>query len=226
MIQSGASICYRIGKNSFWLIFSTFNHWTVTGREHVPRTGPVLLIANHTSYADPPIVGASCPRAVHFMAKQELFFFPLGPIIRSVHSFPVRRGEADTSALRKAVRLLKEDKVLLIFPEGGRSPDGKLMEFEHGAAFVALASGAAVVPIGIDGADRLLPRHSALVRPAKLRVRFGPPVAMDDLRGGRVSREAMAEAASRMYAALRAVLPEERWGTESRESSPPEAGES
>jgi 1-acyl-sn-glycerol-3-phosphate acyltransferase len=211
MIQSGASVCYRIGKNSFWLIFSTFNHWTVTGREHVPRTGPVLLIANHTSYADPPIVGAACPRAVHFMAKQELFFFPLGPIIRSVHSFPVRRGEADTAALRKAVRMLKEGKVLLIFPEGGRSPDGKLMEFEHGAAFVALASGAAVVPIGIDGADRLLPRHSALVRPAKLRVRFGPPVALGDLRGGRVSREAIAEAAGRMYAALRGVLPEERW---------------
>ena len=211
--MKGATVCYHIGKNSFWLILSTFNYWTVMGRENVPRTGPVLLIANHTSYADPPIVGAACPRAVHFMAKQELFFFPLGPIIRSVHSFPVRRGGADTAALRKAVRLLKEEKVLLIFPEGGRSPDGKLMEFEQGAAFVALASGAAVVPIGIDGADRLLPPHSAFIRPAKVRVRFGPLVALDDLRGGRPTREAIAETARRMQTALRAVLPAARWGS-------------
>ncbi len=88
----GATTLYTIGKNLFWLGFSSANRWEVTGREHVPGEGGVLLIANHTSYADPPIVGAACPRPVHFMAKQELFFFPLGPIISRTHAFPVKRG--------------------------------------------------------------------------------------------------------------------------------------
>ncbi len=218
----GATTFYLIGKNLFWLIFSTMSRWEVRGRQHVPRTGGVLLIANHTSYADPPIVGAVCPRPVHFMAKRELFFFPLGQIISRTHAFPVQRGASDQAALRKAVRLLKEGKVLLIFPEGGRSQDGKLMEFEQGAAFVALASGAAVVPIGIVDADRVLPRHSPLPRLAKLRVHFGPPLALDDLRGPRVTREAMTEATARMTAALRAVLPRERW---ERDRPSVEAGE-
>lgn len=213
----GATKLYALGKNLFWLIFSTMNRWEVRGREHVPRTGGVLLIANHTSYADPPIVGSACPRPVHFMAKQELFFFPFGQIISRTHAFPVKRGASDQAALRKAVRILKEGRVLLIFPEGGRSKDGKLMELEQGAAFVALASGAAVVPVGLTGADRVLPRHSPIPRPAKLRVRFGPPLALDDLRASRVTREALAEATARMAAALRAVLPRERW--EGREAT-------
>ena len=201
---------FIIGKNLFWLFFLLFNRWKVTGREHVPRTGGVLIIANHTSYADPPIVGAVFPRPVNFMAKSELFFFPLGPIIQRVHAFPVRRGAGDRAALRTAIRMLREGKCLLIFPEGMRSPEGKLIALEQGAAFVALVSGAQVVPLGIDGADRLLPRHSPLPRPAKLRVAIGPPVGLADLRGEHVTREAIATATERMAAALREVLPAER----------------
>lgn len=201
---------FVLGKNLFWLFFSLVNRWRVTGREQVPRTGGVLIIANHTSYADPPIIGAVFPRPVHFMAKSELFSFPLGPIIRRTHAFPVRRGGGDRAALRTAIRILKEGKCLLIFPEGRRSPEGKLIEFEQGAAFVALASGAHVVPIGIDGADRVLPRHSPLPRPAKLRVRIGPPVPLSDLTGERVTRDAIATATERMATALREVLPPER----------------
>ena len=201
---------FLLGKNLFWLFFLLFNRWKVTGREHVPRTGGVLIIANHTSYADPPIVGAVFPRPVNFMAKSELFSFPLGPIIRRTHAFPVRRGGGDRAALRTAIRTLREGKVLLIFPEGTRSPEGKLIELEQGAAFVALVSGAQVVPLGIDGADKLLPLRSPLPRPVKLRVQIGPPVPLSDLRGERITREAIATATERMAAALREVLPPER----------------
>lgn len=201
---------FVLGKSLFWLFFTLVNRWQVTGREHVPRTGGLLIIANHTSYADPPIVGTAFPRPVHFMAKSELFAFPLGPIIRRTHAFPVRRGEGDRAALRTALRMLKEGKCLLIFPEGQRSPEGRLIAFEPGAAFLALASGAQVVPMGIDGADRVLPRHRPFPRPAKLRVTIGPPVDLSDLREGRVTREAIAAATERMAEALRAVLPRER----------------
>jgi len=201
---------YTFGKSLFWLLFRLYNRWEVTGREHVPPTGGVLIIANHTSYADPPIVGTAFPRPVNFMAKSELFFFPLGPIVRRTHAFPVRRGAGDRAALRTAVRMLREGRVLLIFPEGKRSPNGRLIEFEQGAAYVALASGAQVVAVGLDGADRLLPLHSPIIRPAKLRVKIGPPVDLADLRAARVTRAALAMASERMAAALREALPQAR----------------
>ncbi len=207
----GAAPLFLLGRFLFRCFFGLINRWEVSGREHVPKRGGVLLIANHTSYADPPIVGAACPRPVHFMAKAELFRIPvLGWLISRTHAFPVRRGGADMSALRRGIRLLKEGKVLLIFPEGTRSPDGKMLPLETGAAFVALSAAAQVVPVGIDGADRVLPPGSPVVRPAKLRVKFGAPVPLDDLRGERVTREAMQGATERMGAALRELLPESR----------------
>jgi 1-acyl-sn-glycerol-3-phosphate acyltransferase len=201
---------YRLGRALFRVLFRLYNRWEVSGRDLVPESGSVLLIANHTSYADPPIVGSACRRPVHFMAKAELFFFPLGAIISRTHAFPVRRGGVDRAALRRARQLLEEGRVLLVFPEGTRSPNGRLMELETGAAFLALSSRAQVVPAGIDGADRLLPRRWPIPRPAKLRVRFGPPVKLDDLRGPRPTREALEEATRRMDTAMRQLLPRER----------------
>jgi 1-acyl-sn-glycerol-3-phosphate acyltransferase len=206
-----AAPLYAIAKVLLRVLFRVFNRWEVTGREQVPKGGGVLLIANHTSYADPPIVGTACPRPVNFMAKAELFEIPiLGWLIRRTHAFPVRRGGGDRSALRRAVRLLRQGKVLLIFPEGTRSPDGRLMAAEQGAAFVALASGAQVVPIAIIGADRLLPRHSAIIRPAKLTVRFGPPLDLSPWQGQSRNREALLQVSKQMTEALRALLPPDR----------------
>lgn len=202
---------YRSSSVLLRIFFRLFNRWEVTGREHVPPTGGVLLIANHTSYSDPPIVGSACPRPVHFMAKAELFDRPLlGAFIRRTHAFPVRRGAADRTALRRAVRLLREDKVLLLFPEGTRSPDGRLQQLEQGAAFIALSGNAAVVPVGLVGADRLLPKGRPILRPAKLHVRFGPPLDLSDLRGQRLTREILAQACQQMAAGMRALLPPER----------------
>ncbi len=203
-LYAGARILLRA-------FFRVFNRWEVAGRGLVPTEGGVLLIANHTSYADPPVVGTASPRPVNFMAKSELFAYPvLGWVIRRTHAFPVRRGAGDREALRKGIRLLKEGRVLLIFPEGTRSPDGRLIEAEQGAAFIALSSGAQVVPTAIDGADRLLPRHSPIIRPAKLRVRFGAPIDLAALRGQRLTRDVLQQASDLMMAGLRDLLPPER----------------
>jgi 1-acyl-sn-glycerol-3-phosphate acyltransferase len=206
-----AAPLYAIARVLLAIFFRLFNRWEVTGGELMPRAGGLLLIANHTSYADPPIVGTASPRPVHFMAKAELFHYPvLGWLIRRTHAFPVRRQAGDREALRQAVRLLRAGKVLLIFPEGTRSSDGRLKAFEHGAAFIALSSRAQVVPIAICGADHLLPRHRPIPRPAKLRVRFGPPLGLAHLHGQRPTRELLQRASDEMAAALGELLPPDR----------------
>ncbi len=100
--------------------------------------------------------------------------------------------------------------MLLIFPEGTRSHDGRLKPFELGAAFIALAADCQVVPMAIDGADHLLPRGKPFLLPAKLRVRFGPPVNLSSLRAQRRSREVLQQACDQMHRALSALLPPHR----------------
>jgi 1-acyl-sn-glycerol-3-phosphate acyltransferase len=111
------------------------------------------------------------------MAKSELFKIPiLGPILPKVCAFPVKRGVPDRQALRTALELLAQGQVVTIFPEGTRSPDGTLQKPELGVALIALRSGAPVVPVGISGSDRLLPRGSPIPRFAHVTVRIGKPL--------------------------------------------------
>ncbi len=207
-IPENGTALYRVSCLLLKAIFRSYNRWEVSGREHIPETGAVLLIANHTSYADPPIIGAACPRPVNFMAKAELFRVPmLSAFISRTHAFPVKREAADRHALRHGLHLLKNGQVLLVFPEGKRSSDGRLMPFEAGAAFLALAGDSQVVPVGIDGADRLLPRGKPVLLPAKLRIRFGPPIDLSHLRENRRDRAVLQLACDKMRTALGALLP-------------------
>lgn len=174
------------------------------GAEHLPRSGPALLVANHVSFLDPLVVGAAAPRQLHFMAKAELFRIPLlGLMIRRLHVLPVRRDESDPAALRAALRALEGGHALLVFPEGTRGEEGTLLKGRAGAGLLALLSGAPVIPVYIEGSGRAMPRGRLLPRPAKIRVRFGYPLSFTRLGNGRqkfrsleVSREMMAAIAA------------------------------
>jgi 1-acyl-sn-glycerol-3-phosphate acyltransferase len=172
------------------------------GTEHVPRHGPVLIVANHASFLDPPLVGGAAPRPLSFMAKAELFRIPLfGGLIRRLNARPVRREGADAGALRAALRILQEGGMLLMFPEGTRGPEGALRPAKPGAAMLALLSGAPVVPVLIRGSGRAWPRGRRLPRPVKVVVRFGPPRVFE--RQGRRADKADYDAVSReMMAAI------------------------
>ena len=149
-----------------------------TGQEHVPAHGPVLLVANHSSFLDPPLVGGMAPRPVSFMAKAELFRVPLfGTVISHLNARPVRREGTDAGALRTALRVLQEGGALLMFPEGTRGPEGVLREPKPGAAMLAMLSGATVVPVYVAGSGRAWPRGRTLPRPVKITVTFGPALA-------------------------------------------------
>lgn len=147
------------------------------GREHVPASGPVLLVSNHVSVLDPPFVGGAAPRELHFLAKEELFGIPLfGRLIHALNARPVKRDGSDSRALKMALRLLREGCALLVFPEGTRGVEGRLREGKPGVGMLAVMSGAPVVPVYVSGSGRALPAGRAVPRPVKVRVTFGPPL--------------------------------------------------
>ncbi len=192
------------------------------GQEHVPRTGPVLLVANHTSVLDPPLVGGVTPRPVSFLAKAELFRVPLfGGLIRRLNAWPVRREGADASALRTALRVLERGGALLVFPEGTRAArEGVLRPAKAGAGMLAVLSGAPVVPLYIRGTGRAWPRGRAFFRPAKVVIAFGPPMRFEAR--GDVPRKESYDAASREMMAAIARLKDAAGSPEPVAASPRE----
>lgn len=158
----------------FKVLFSVEYH----GVENIPKTGAVILAGNHPSYLDPVLVALPVRRVIRYMAWDALFKVPLlGWLIRSLGAFPVdiRRGKGE-AAFQKACEVLERGEALGIFPEGQRSEQGPLGELRTGTARLALETGAAIIPITIGGAFRAWPRWRFLPKPAKIIVRYHPPI--------------------------------------------------
>lgn len=135
----------------FLLIF-----WpTVIGEEKMPKEGPIVLCANHQSMLDPVFIAIYSKRPIHFMAKKHLFSFaPFGALLRKVGVFPVDRGGADIRALKTALQILKEEKVLGLFPEGTRVDEIRLDNFKEGVAVIAQRGHANIMPVRIRSTYR------------------------------------------------------------------------
>jgi 1-acyl-sn-glycerol-3-phosphate acyltransferase len=178
----------------------------VSGLENVPRDGPLIVAPNHVSTLDPPVIACSINRRISFMAKEELFRSRLfGGLIRSLGSFPVRRGEADTEAIKLAIRLLGEGHAVLIFPEGTRGDGSTMLPVNRGVAMLAKRSGAPVLPVGIAGTHRKMPKGRGFPRFVGVRVRFGEPFRYEDVashESERENREAFALELERRIVAL------------------------
>lgn len=129
---------------------------TATGQEQVPKTGPLLVVSNHMSNLDPPLIGMLVPREITMMAKEELFQANRiqGWIIRNYGAFPVRRGAGDVGAIKQALKVLKSGGALFMAPEGTRSTTGHLGEPQEGTALIAVRSGVPLLPIGIWGQEK------------------------------------------------------------------------
>jgi len=179
------------------------------GQANVPRRGPVLLVANHLSVLDPPLVGVAAPRPLHFMAKEELFGVPgLGGLIRRLNAHPVRRDGSDGRALKAALALLAEGHALLVFPEGTRGEEGRPGPARPGAGMLAVLSGAPVVPVHVAGTSQALPRGRAWPRPARVWIAFGPPLSFKAAgdAGGQGRKEQYLEAAQEMMRSIRQLM--------------------
>lgn len=133
----------------------------------MPKTGGVLILANHLADVDPIVVQVTCKRPIHFMAKSELFDMPiLGSIIRVFKAFPVKRGEPDRASIKKAVQLLRAGEVVCVFPEGQLSANGDLQELKPGIALLARMAECEVICCGLRNTNRIMPYGKLIPRPS------------------------------------------------------------
>lgn len=147
------------------------------GVRHVPLQGPLIIVPNHVTYADPPLVSIPVRRPIYYMAWRRLFEVPgLGWFIRRFRAFPVEVEMVDTKATREAVRLLRTGAAVMIFPEGGRSRDGRLEPFKPGAFRLACSLGVPVLPVTIVGGHEVWPPHRLLPRPGRITIIYHPPI--------------------------------------------------
>lgn len=189
------SLVFTVGRAALRPLLRLRFRPLVTGTEHIPQAGPVLLASNHLSGIDTILIPSFSPRKVQFLAKASLFEGRLGGwFFRQIGAIPVHReaGSAAQAALEAGREVLAAGQVFAVFPEGSRSRDGRLYRGRSGAAYLALETGATVVPVGLVGTNRsLVDPHTR--RPPRVEVRFGRPVPLADLAGlpaGRARREA------------------------------------
>lgn len=176
---------YSFARSVVYGVLKPIYRFEVIGKENFPSEGGVLLCSNHIDNLDPPVVGITAPRPVHFMAKSELFSVPvLGNIVKHLNAFPVKRGMSDREALRTGLTLLKEGNVLGLFPEGTRSKTGELGRGLAGAGFFALRTDAQILPCAIIGPYKPFSR---------LKIVYGEPIDFTELRKNKASADEATE---------------------------------
>jgi 1-acyl-sn-glycerol-3-phosphate acyltransferase len=150
----------------------------IEGLDRIPP-GVCLFVANHTSAADAPAVVGAIPRRVAILLKESLFKWPIaGQAFRAAHFIPVNRGARDSAvaSLEEATEAMKAGQSFLIYPEGTRSPDGRLQEFKKGAVVIAISAGVPIVPMVCSGAHRIMEKKSLVMHPGEIVVEFLPPI--------------------------------------------------
>ena len=207
--MSGLPLVTRIAAFVCRLVLRLLASVRVEGLENVPRSGPLIVVANHLSNTDPPlVVGWLTPavgRQMHILAKQSIFVGPLGWFLRSQGVTPVRAGGSDIDAFRAARAILDRGEVLCIFPEGTRSHTGELGQPKPGVAMLATRSGVPILPVGISGTDRFLGRGQRVPRlRSRIVVRVGRPFVLevDEALPRRTALEAATDQIMRAVATL------------------------
>ncbi|HUM17402.1 MAG TPA: lysophospholipid acyltransferase family protein [Candidatus Nitrosotalea sp.] len=161
-----------------WLSARVYFRIRFQGVHHIPRSGPLLIVSNHVTYADPVLATIPVRRPVYYMAWKALFHIRgLAWLIRRLRAFPVDIDSADAGATRTAVRLLNAGEAVMIFPEAGRSPDGRVQRFRLGAFRLACSLGVPIMPVTIIGGHESWPPARRLPRPGRLTVIYHPLVA-------------------------------------------------
>ncbi len=198
---------------AFRTTLKMFADYSVEGRENVPRTGPLIIVSNHLSTMDPPLVAAACGRNPAFMAKKELFSVPpFAFFLRQYGAFPVDRQGGDMRALNWAISQVKaRERALVLFPEGTRSRDLQLKQGHRGVAHIAITAGVPIVPVGVAGSQVLQNALRVFMPSAQIRVRIGKSFRVKpEIR--RAGRDQLSAITDEIMIRIAQLLPESRRG--------------
>ena len=205
------SVIYSIGKYLGRFCFGTFGRLEVRGHESVPPFGPLLLVCNHISYIDPPLLVVTIGRRLNFIGKQELFANPLSRItLKQFGVYPFDRSGPAVDTVRLSLDLLSQDQALVVFPEGRRSADHSLQQGLPGAAYIAMKSQAILLPVGISGTEKT-PVWRMPFPFARLSVNIGQPFSLPVIEGT-PSREVMKSLSDMIMCRIAALLPDKYQG--------------
>lgn len=187
-------IIYRFIPFCFsYPFFKIFGRLEIKGINNIPITGSILIAANHLSYIDPPLLATIIPGGCIFMAKHDLFNIPVLRHIIGYYAFPVNRQKPSVSAIKTAVSMLDEGKIVVIFPEGSRGMGSDFLPFKNGIGMISVLSKRNVIPALIEGSDKFLPPNKILPKPNKIRITFGKPLdlSQEDTDYTRISHKIM-----------------------------------
>lgn len=186
--------------------------WTrlsVEGREHIPPSGAFVLAPVHRSNMDTPISTCLTRRRLRFMGKDSLWKKrPAGWLLSSLGGFPVARGTPDREALKRCIAVLAAGEPLVLFPEGERKSGDEVQPLFAGAAYVALKAGAPIIPVGIGGSERVMPKGSKLIYPRKVHAVIGAPITATIPANGRVPRSLINEVSAELHSTLQRLFDE------------------
>ncbi len=175
-------------------------HIRHSGQENIPKSGGVLVVSNHQSHLDPPLVGMACSRRMNYLARDTLFgFAPFRWLIQSLDAIPIDREGIGLSGIKESLRRLKRGEMVLVFPEGTRTPDGSIQPFRPGFTALAVRSGASILPVALDGAYQAWPRRQRFPHPGRIHVHYGPPILPNRVKS-LAERELLAEVEERVRA--------------------------
>lgn len=204
----GSRIFYRIG----WLIvvplLRLYTRLTVSGREHLPTEGAFILAPNHRSYLDTPFAGTVRWKRMRFMGKDTMWKNrQFGWVLSALGAFPVTRGTADREALRRAIQVLEMGDPLVLFPEGERKQGPVVQPLFDGAVYIAIRAGVPIVPVGIGGSERVMPKRAKFIYPRKVHIEIGPPIpAPVPPEGGRLPRTVYKEQTALLHSELQRLF--------------------
>ena len=169
-VKEKSSFLFLLGRQMFRIMFKLFYRYCIEGSQNIPNTGGAVIAPNHISFFDPPLTGAAMKRPLYFMAKKDLFDIPVfGWTIKQTNAFPVNRGVQDMSAVRHAFSLLEKGHLLLMFPEGTRSRDGRLGKARAGAGMVACNAQVPLIPVKIENTNMML-------KFKQIKIKYGKPI--------------------------------------------------
>lgn len=205
----GSIIAYKILRSIVVGVSVGYTRTRIVGKHNIPRHGAFVLAPIHRSNIDTPLAAAVSSRRLRFMGKDSLWkIAPIGWLFSALGAFPVTRGTADREALKRCIAVLEMGEPLVLFPEGTRQSGPTVMPLFDGAAYVAVKAGVPIIPLGIGGSEKVMPKGKKMIYPRKCVLVIGEPIIAAVDESGRVPRSAVKELTEQLTSELQRLFDE------------------